>query len=74
MYTMNKNLPITAARPIHHIESSNGGAGHWSGSLGEQWTNEQLSMPVEAIQDYTLLAYVDDHRWCIIAAYTGDAE
>jgi hypothetical protein len=69
MYTMNKNLPITAAEPIHYtIVASMHGNGQHSMSLGKQWLAKQLGISVEAAQDYTLLAYVGKHRWYIIAA------
>jgi hypothetical protein len=76
MYTISKNSPITAAEPIHQVEAGNhgGGDGNLSTTLGKQWIAEQLGIPVEAAQNYTLLAYVGEHGWCIMAACAGNAE
>jgi hypothetical protein len=73
MYTINKNFPITAAGPIPHIEAANGTNGAGS-ALGKQWVAKQLGIPAEAAHDSTLLAYVGEHSWCILAAYASDVE
>lgn len=50
-----------------------GGSGI-GGKLVSQWLQNELSVPVQLVQDYTFPSYVNEHTLVIGSSYSGDTE
>jgi glucose/mannose-6-phosphate isomerase len=63
-----------AATPIHQVVVAGMGGSAIGGILVKQWVADQLVIPMEVNQDYTLPAYVNQHTLLIVVSYSGNTE
>jgi glucose/mannose-6-phosphate isomerase len=64
--------PATAA--IHQVVVTGMGGSAIGGILVKQWVADQLGVPMEVNQDYTLPAYVNQHTLLVVISYSGNTE
>ncbi len=63
-----------AKAPIHQVVVAGMGGSGIGGVLVKQWVADQLLVPMEVNQNYTLPAYVNKHTLLIVISYSGDTE
>ena len=60
--------------PIHNIVICGMGGSGIGGKLVSQWLQDELTVPVTLVQDYTLPAFVNENTLVIGSSYSGETE